>query len=389
MAVTGRPDGPALVCPAALTVAADAALAAFSALAPGAALPASGALLLGERARLMGLTRQGRISANGSCRLIDAADGRFALSLARDDDWGLVPAWVEANAADWDAIAMLARERSARDLVARGVELGLPIAEALPPQPVGRWFHASPPARTRHGGSPLVVDLSPLWAGPLAASLLGMAGARVVKVESLRRPDGARGGHAGFFDLLNAGKQSVAVDFTTGEGRAALRRIISHADILIEGSRPRALRQLGLDAERTVASGTIWVSITGHGRDGEAGDRVGFGDDAAVAAGLSWLMADRWGEAMFAGDAIADPLTGIHAALAALATWRNGEACLLSLSLNRTVAHANGAGVADASRLREWQRLAERDEAPLYPLRPAPGVARALGADTAQVLGQC
>lgn len=389
MDVTGRREGAGLVCPAALTVAADAALAAIGALAPGVSLPLNGALLLGERSRLMGLTRNGRISPNGTCRLIDTAEGRLALSLARDDDWGLVPAWLETEAADWEDIATVAATRSAADLVARGIELGLPIAHDLPPQPTAGWFDASASARTRHGGPPLVIDLASLWAGPLASSLLGMTGARVVKVESAGRPDGARRGHPGFHDLLNGGKESIAIDFTTAEGRAALRRLVERADIVIEGSRPRALRQLGLDAEEVVGRGTIWISITGHGRAGEAGERVGFGDDAAAAAGLSSIMESGWGEAMFVGDAIADPLTGLHAALAALAAWRNGEARLIALSLRETVAHAVGAGVVDGVTLREWQAMAERDSAPFYPLRRVTNRARALGADTVSVLGEC
>ena len=389
MAVTGRPDGPGLVCPAALTVAADAALVALQALAPDAALPVNGALLLGERARLMGLSRGGRVSANGSCRLIDTADGRLALNLAREDDWGLVPAWLEADAVDWAAIENASRSRSVDDLVARGIELGLPIARDAPCV-AGGWFTASGlVAAKRARRVPLVVDLSSLWAGPLAASLLGMVGARVVKVESAQRPDGARGGHGGFFDLLNGGKESVAIDFSTSDGRDALRRLVASADIVIEGSRPRALAQLGIDADAAVAGGTIWVSITGHGREGAAADRVGFGDDAAVAGGIASAMASGWGEALFAGDAIADPLTGLHAALAAWAAWKTGTARLIALSLAGTVAHALGAVGADQAMLVDWQALADRDDAPLYPLRAAARAAAPFGSDTAAVLASC
>ena len=77
MDVTGRADGPGLVCPLALASAADGAMLALRHLAPAAALPLNGALLLGERARLMGLSRQGSTSANGSCRLLDSDDGRI------------------------------------------------------------------------------------------------------------------------------------------------------------------------------------------------------------------------------------------------------------------------------------------------------------------------
>lgn len=393
MAVTGREDGPALMCPAAFTLSADAALLALAALAPpDAPLPPHGALLLGERARLMGLQRGGAMSANRSCRLIAAADGHFALNLAREEDRDLLPAWLEADADGWDGVAREARLRPAADLVARGIEMGLPIALAAAPAPApAPWLRrrGAGPIRAAGGNRPFVVDLAPLWAGPLAGSLLAMLGADVVKVESLARPDGARLGHAGFFDLLNGGKRGVALDFRSGEGRAALRRLVARADIVIEGSRPRALAQLGVDADEAVANGAIWVSITAYGREGAAADRVGFGDDAAVAAGLAQAMAAGWGEPMFAGDAIADPLTGLHAALAAWAAWCRGEAGLIALSLAETTAHAMRAGIAQGDLLAEWQAMAERDGAPLYPPRAPFAPARALGADTAAVLASC
>lgn len=390
MAVTGQPDGPGLVCPAAFTLAADTGLAALGALAPGAALPLNGALLLGERARLMGLKRRGHVSANGSCHLLDAADGVFALNLARDDDWGLISAWLEEDAPDWPAIERAVRTRSAGDLVARGIELGLPIALDRRVDASGQWFVATEPvAARRMRRTPLVVDFASLWAGPLAASLLGMVGAHVVKVESSRRPDGARMGHAGFFDLLNGGKKCVAVDFSAEDERQALRELVASADIVIEGSRPRALAQLGIDAAAAVAAGTIWVSITGHGRAGAAAERVGFGDDAAVAAGLASVMADGWGKAMFAGDAMADPLTGLFAALAAWATWRAGTARLIDLSLAGTTGHVLSQECADRATLLEWQAMAERDAAPLYPLRQPMMAAASHGQDTLAVLASC
>jgi crotonobetainyl-CoA:carnitine CoA-transferase CaiB-like acyl-CoA transferase len=63
-----------------------------------------------------------------------------------------------------------------------------------------------------------------------------------------------------------------------------LASLIDAADIIIESSRPRALRQLGIDRDRAVANGATWVGITGHGGSGDAAGRIGFGDDAAVLA---------------------------------------------------------------------------------------------------------
>src|SRR5690606_37379834 len=81
---------------------------------------------------------------------------------------------------------------------------------------------------------------------------------------------------------------SVAVDLGTEDGRAALRRLLLAADVVIEASRPRALAGLGAAHTDLRALGWdgVWLSINGHGPTGAAADRVAFGDDAAVAGGL-------------------------------------------------------------------------------------------------------
>jgi len=387
MAVTGRPEGPGLVAPLALAAAADGALAALASIAPGAGLPPRGAALLGERARRLGLTRRGAVSPNGGCRLLATADGALALNLPRPDDWELVPALLGEPAGSWDALGAALAMRATREMVERGRLLGLAIAPERPAPPATPFQieQLAAPSAAR-SEPPLVVDLSALWAGPLAGDLLRGAGARVVKVESLRRPDGARGGEPGFFDVLNGGKASLALDFADPADLPRLRDLIEAADIVIEGSRPRALAQLGIDAQAVARSGATWVSITAYGRTGEAGEAIGFGDDAAVAGGVAAAMRAAWGEPLFAGDAIADPLTGITAALAAWAGWRQGGGRLVSLALAQVVAHA--AALAAPKDVADWQALAMADTAPLYPLRAPLAPARALGADTEAILAE-
>ena len=144
-----------------------------------------------------------------------------------------------------------------------------------------------PSAGARLAGA-VVVDLSSMWAGPLCARLLGLAGADVIKVETPGRPDGARAGERRFFDWLHGGHRSVVVDFRSESGRHALGALIAAADVVIEASRPRALAQLGLAPEMIPhREGQVWLSITGYGRgDPAASELVAFGDDAAVAGGL-------------------------------------------------------------------------------------------------------
>ena len=388
MAVTGRPGGPGLVCPAALTAAADGALMALRALAPDpAALPESGAGLLGERARQLRLTRHGRTSANQSCRLLEARGGRIALNLAREDDWELAPVLLGCDAVGgWADVEQRVASRPVEGLLELGIELGLAIAreaEAMPDTDFSLTGSGSISTVADRATAPVVLDFSSLWAGPLAGSLLGMLGAQVTKIESLGRPDGARRGNAEFCALLNGNKRSAAIDFADPGQISQLNALVQRADIVIEGSRPRALRRLGIDREQFVARGGIWLSITGHGDP----ERVGFGDDAAVAAGVSALMAQGWGEPMFAGDAIADPLTGLHAALAAWAAWRDRRSAFIPLSLAGTTAFAMRAGTATGAELAAWQALALSDTAPLYDLRRPVAPARPLGADNAVVLG--
>ncbi|MES5817724.1 CoA transferase [Streptomyces sp. RG80] len=338
MALTGEDDGPPLLAPGGLMP----RLREFVDALPVDIDPA---LLLGARAGALGLTRRGRTSAGGATRLLRAADGWCAITLARPDDLDLVPAILgRTDVHDpWQDLATAARATEARELAEHVRLFGLPAA-ALPtrPPPVDTPYRTSriagPATRTGLDGV-LVVDLSSLWAGPLCAHLLGLAGARVVKVESTRRPDGARSGNRRFYDWLHAGHESVAVDFTTAEGRTALAELVDAADVVIEASRPRALAQLGLAVERLEhRPGKVWVAVTGYGRSHP--DRVAFGDDAAVAGGL--VARTPYGP-VFCGDAIADPLTGLAGALGAFTALARGGGELIDVSMRDVAAAFAGA----------------------------------------------
>lgn len=399
MALTGHADGPAQMFPAPLAACADGVGLALAALAPDSGIERlARAERLSERAAIAGFTRNGTVAPGGSCRLLDTADGRIAVNLARPEDWELVPAWLELEGEqDWSTVAAAVAEYGTEALESNARLLGLPVAAVVPPPPAAPpWFRVTEqgPARTPEG-PPLVVDLSSLWAGPLCTHVLGALGARVIKVESHARPDGARRGPAAFYDLLNAGKESVALDLHSSEGVSALQALLERADIVVESARPRGLRQLGVDAEALVRSrpGLTWLSITGYGREQPTADWVGFGDDASVAAGLAQVMEAATGEALMVGDAIADPLTGLHAALAAWATYQAGGGRLLSLALRDVTAHClrfdlPASDMARQQRQNEWTRPI-RAAACELPAARAPGRSAAdLGADTDAVLGQ-
>lgn len=400
LALTGPAGAPPQMPPAPLASCAQGALAALVALPGGEALAhLDAAVLLGERAACNGLSRAGDIAPGGGCRLLACADGWLAVQLSRADDWALLPAWLEDDSvSDWEGLGRALRQSAASPLAERAALLGLAVADCAPPGASAGWYRrlARSPRRVEPSARPpVVLDLSSLWAGPLCSHLLQTMGARVIKLESRQRPDGARAGNADFFDLLNAGKECVALDFGSAEGMAQLRALIARADIVIEAARPRALQQLGIDAEHCVAEqpGLSWISLTGYGREDEPGMRAAYGDDAGAAAGLAWMMARAHGAPAFVGDAIADPLTGLHAALCAWSAWLSGEGGLWSLALRDVVAHciaSAGENSAAAVRTRAgaWQAELDVAEVTAQPprARPPAGKAGALGADTQCVL---
>lgn len=343
MALTGWPGQDPLPPPGPVLERAAAAAADFTRWAARWGTPPSvdvPALLFG-RAALLGLERRGRISANGTCRLLRAADAWFAVNLARADDLEAVPAVVGRTLAatedPWAALGDVATRTTADTIVDDAQLVGIPAAVLASVGPAAdpvSWTPVGGPAVTR---PPRIIDLSAMWAGPLCGRLLRSAGAEVVKVESPGRPDGARAGHPGFWNWLHGGQEILIVDLETRAGVAHLEELIAGADAVIDSSRPRALAQLGIRAEERAGPRLTWISITGYGRAGPWAGRVAFGDDAAVAGGL--VARDSHGEPVFCGDALADPLSGIVAAAAGARAVATGGG-LVSVAMAEVAAWA-------------------------------------------------
>lgn len=357
----------------------------------------SGETLLGERGVLNNFTIPGRQSAGGGCRLYETTDGWIALNLARADDRALLPALVGDASLDPGHDVSIRTAFAAfpsAHLLAQGRDLGLAIA-STEEKPISPPIVVMAKGQEVSRGSqdkPLVVDLSALWAGPLAGHLLWLAGADVVKVESRSRFDAMRKGDPALFALLNQGKANALVDIGTEEGRAALIRLLRRADIVIEAARPRALQQLGIDAEEIIdrRPGLVWLTITGHGASGAAAEWVGFGDDCGVAGKLSSALAQASGAIGFVGDAIADPLTGILAAREAWRHWRVGTGSRIGFSMSSIVSLAVAEEQASdparlGSELAAWTNAAGT-RFPDCALRVPEAALRPLGADTAQWL---
>ncbi len=311
--------------------------------------------------------------------MIQCADGVLAVNLARQEDFEMLAAWLqdnlfleflerggiefgkagqkteqkteqnaeqtaEQNAEQkehiWKELKRCCLDRGTEELSARAADLGLAVSIArnglqLPLNPSA----SAPPAPftstcTFPSGifqGIKVLDVSSLWAGPLAGKLFSMAGADVIKLESQSRPEAMKQSAPGFYEYLNAEKTPVALNLKTPEGKREFREMLASSHIVIDNSRPRAMEQMGISPRDLVSEyGLTWISITGYGRDS---NRAAFGDDAAAAGGLFLDKASSSHLPEFIGDAIADPLTGVEAFIAASKCLQENKAELLDISM--------------------------------------------------------
>ena len=204
-----------------------------------------------------------------------------------------------------------------------------------------------------------ILDLTHVWAGPLATRILADLGATVVKVEGplSRGPREFRGGLPiggwlggkppdepwnvnAVFVKLQRNKQSLAIDLKTDAGRATFLDLVAVADVVMENFSARAMPSLGLDYEQLAAANPkiIYVSMPGFGRSGPYRDRVAFGPSVEPMSGLTTVMGYGPDEPRNTAMALMDPITGVNAAAAVVDAVRRrertGKGGLVEMSLH-------------------------------------------------------
>ncbi|MDQ3827830.1 MAG: CoA transferase [Candidatus Tectomicrobia bacterium] len=171
-----------------------------------------------------------------------------------------------------------------------------------------------------------VVDLTRILSGPFCSLLLADMGAEVIKVEPpggdpLRGQGVIVEGLSWYFAAFNRNKRSVLLNLRSVSGRAALRRLIATADVVVDNSRPGVMADLGLDWSQLsrLRPGIIHTSVTGFGEHGPYADRPSFDFIAQAMSGFMSCNGTPETGPMRAGAPISDLVAGLYAALGTVA----------------------------------------------------------------------
>ncbi len=200
-----------------------------------------------------------------------------------------------------------------------------------------------------------VIEITEVWAGPMAGSLLGDLGADVIKVESfprasMTRPrvdgaptlapgDGPPYERSAIHHLSNRNKRNIALNLQSEAGCEAMRRLIGTADIAFEGYSAGTVERLGFgwDAVHAMNPRISMIAMPGWGYAGPYRGYVTLGSGLDAASGHTALrgypdapMDDV--QQIYHSDATG-ALTVVFAALTALRRReQTGEGSFIDLS---------------------------------------------------------
>ncbi|MFC7815061.1 MULTISPECIES: CaiB/BaiF CoA transferase family protein [unclassified Streptomyces] len=212
------------------------------------------------------------------------------------------------------------------------------------PEPLVTTASASPAAAPPLSGL-RVLDLATLFAGPLAATMLGDFGAEVIKVEHPSRPDPSRGhgpskdGVGLWWKVLGRNKRTITLDLSKPAGRATLLRLAATADVVVENFRPGTLEKwdLGWDELSAVNPRLILTRVTGFGQFGPYARRPGFGTLAEAMSGFAAMTGEPDAAPTLPPFGLADSIAALataYAVMTALAARdRTGEGQVVDMAI--------------------------------------------------------
>ncbi|WP_055483310.1 CaiB/BaiF CoA transferase family protein [Sphaerimonospora mesophila] len=179
-----------------------------------------------------------------------------------------------------------------------------------------------------------VLDLTKVWSGPYASSILADLGADVIRVEMPGNREGQAlpelpgTGLPWWRQIVHRGKRSIGLDLRKQGAAEVFLRLVASADVLLENYKPGTLAAWGVGYEqcRAVRPDLVFVSVSGFGQYGPHSRRPGYDPAVQAAAGWMSLNGEPDGGPLKAPTFLADDLAGLHAVIGALAALRHRDA---------------------------------------------------------------
>ena len=136
-----------------------------------------------------------------------------------------------------------------------------------------------------------IIEIAGIGPGPFCAMVLADLGAEVIRVDRASAvPDEFPDGPS--MDLLNRGRDSIAVDLKKEEGVETVLRLVENADALIEGFRPGVAERLGIGPEKCLNRNPklIYGRMTGWGQYGSYSQMAGHDINYIALSGVLGLI---------------------------------------------------------------------------------------------------
>jgi crotonobetainyl-CoA:carnitine CoA-transferase CaiB-like acyl-CoA transferase len=200
-----------------------------------------------------------------------------------------------------------------------------------------------------------VLDVATLFAGPLAARILGDHGAEVIKVEHPRgdpaRTHGHRKhGHGLWWKVLARNKRAITLDLSKPQGQELLRGLVAKSDVLIENFRPGVMERWGLgwEALSAVNPRLVMLRVTGFGQLGPYATRPGFGTLAEAMSGFAYITGQPDGPPTLPPFGLADGIAGLAGAAAVMMALYHRDlhgagGQMIDLAIIEPILHVRGA----------------------------------------------
>lgn len=169
-----------------------------------------------------------------------------------------------------------------------------------------------------------VIDIATLFAGPMAATMLGDFGADVIKIEHPKKGDPVRShgssknGVGLWWKMLARNKKSVTLYLGSPEGQEIFKKMIKDADVVIENFRPGTLEKwgLGYDELSKINPRLVLARVTGFGQIGPYAKRPGFGTLAEAMSGFAAITGTPDGPPTLPPFGLADGISALTTAYA-------------------------------------------------------------------------